>query len=123
MKCLRCGNDELHQITLEFECFEDLVFGPQRTADAFACYKCGHIELKLSKEELERYHEKVKQEAKEKAKKKRYEKLVKKLEKEAEELKKIINNENNTVKSVKEAQEKLIKINLELSEANKELGN
>ena len=119
MKCPNCGNEEFYSIsfTTGGGCVEGGAWEPIEASgvpvEAYLCKKCGRIEL-YGTNALEaikaREEEKAKQEAEKMAVEKRKDALLK----EKEKLEAIVRDENQSVKAVREAQERLKEINKEL---------
>ena len=103
IKCSNCGGTKFERTTIGTILATEGCFH----VNAYACEKCGHIELFVP--ESDSYAEELRrQEAirrAEEAQRRKQEEEAK--QKYREELLKIINDENSTVKQVKEAQEAL----------------
>lgn len=103
IKCSNCGGTDFKRTTIG----TILATEGRFHVNAYACEACGHIELFAP--ESDRYAEELRrQEAirrEEEAQRRKQEEETK--QKRREELLKIINDENSTVKQVKEAQEEL----------------
>lgn len=115
MKCPNCGNETFVAVQLHDVCILYGYGNVEQVVIAYACEKCGRVELympkkwvqdnidakKLAKAEKEFYAEK--------------EERISCLKKRIEQLKPVIDDENQTVKAVKEAQRKIIELENELS--------
>lgn len=78
--------------------------------NAYACTKCGHVELFEPNHDAFADYLREQEALRKKALKEEYEKKETERLKKIEELKVIINDENSTVKQVREAKEKLNKL-------------
>lgn len=103
--CTACGSDQLKPISILHSCVCDGKV--TQTVDSFYCTKCGHVELYARASEIEKC---LKQEADRKAfedESRIREDKIKSLELKIIELRGVISDENQTVKVVNEAKEKL----------------
>ena len=102
MKCTNCGSENL----FETKAYLILFDAGQTNVTTFACENCGHVEffiydsiLKRHKQDVMRKEEIKKRQEEERRKKEEFDLEIAKLDK-------IINDENQTVKAVREAQNK-----------------
>ena len=119
MKCPNCGYEDFYAISFATGpgCVEGGAWEPIEVSgvpvEAYLCKKCGRIELygtKALKVIKAGEEEKAKHEAEKLAKEKRTKDLLR----EKEKLEAIIKDENQTVKAVREAEERLKEVNKEL---------
>jgi len=114
MKCTQCGDSKFSEVRLPVS-----EGGWVEDVEAYACLNCGHIELFLSEEKIQR----IKNDIKEKIEVEKYNKKLEikkqKLQKNKVELLRIVEDENRTVKEVKEAKQRLKKVEKELEEKPK----
>jgi predicted nucleic-acid-binding Zn-ribbon protein len=117
MKCSQCGGTKFLDIQVSFggcNAFSGDGVEYPRTADSFVCEKCGHIELFIEKATLTAYYEKVKQDKELEQAQKIYNQERKKLQGEITRLEILIKDENQTVKTIKDAKEQLNRLQNEL---------
>ena len=111
MKCTNCGNETF----FETKILDNHVLATEgyvaQTVRSYACLQCGHIELFVSQNDIDAYNEEQAKKKKEQDEKNKLAVEIENQEKNIIELRKLINDENQTVKTVKEA-----KANLELAE-------
>lgn len=110
MECSQCGSNQFQEVPILNNEGAKLV-GVQ----SFACLKCGHIETYLIETKLEAIKQGRINKAIIEKKEKEYTLRKEQLTQEAENLQKVINDENSTVKHVNEAKKKLEEIKKELS--------
>lgn len=108
MKCPNCGQSEFENMSLyEIYCTEG---GAQQLVDAYVCTNCGRVELympqKLIKERLEQNRIQAERQQNEENRKE-YEKQ---LRIRMQELEAFLQDENHTLKELKEAQKELTEI-------------
>ncbi len=128
MKCLNCGSIEMFYVSMSqyfrhYEC-GGVTTNPIESIRSVACASCGHVELFSSEEMIASYKErKRKNEIVEKQRKEIEEEQkpirleVDKLKIEILELKKFVEDDNNTVKQVKEGKEKRRGVRTQISNA------
>ena len=102
-KCSNCGKADFEKTTIG----EILRTEGYFSVNAYACTNCGHIELFDPDYDAFADYLREQEELRKKALKEEYEKKEAERLKKIEELKVIINDENSTVKQVREAKEKL----------------
>lgn len=117
MKCPNCGNETFKTVETHDICILRTSGEITQVAIAYACEKCGRIELympeswirqnidakKIDEDKKNFYAEKTER--------------IKKLKMKIDNLKEIINDENQTVKAVREANEKITELEKELANA------
>ena len=119
MKCPNCGCEDFYvdQLRTGCGCSEGGAYEPIEVNGcpvvAYLCKKCGRIEL-YGPESLARYQAQEQKKAEEESEKISKEKRKASLLKEQAELEIIVNDENQTVKAVRQAAIRLEKINEEL---------
>ena len=111
-KCPHCGSTEFVGIPLAS--VSGLDVGYDEYVSAMACVKCRHVELVAYPEVVEKELNRIKTEEKKAAEKVKLEKRIKEIKSEIDNLKKISKDENQTVKTVREAKEKIIQLEEEL---------
>ena len=119
MKCPNCGCEDFYvdQLKTGGCCTEGGAWEPIEVNGCpvvvYLCKKCGRIEL-YGPDSLAKHIEQDQEKAKKEAEKIANEKRKAALLKEKEELEAIVNDENQTVKTVRKATERLQRINEEL---------
>ena len=114
MKCPSCGGTDF--VPYQFAEYVISEFKPH--VDSFVCVNCGRVEFYARESDLKatvvNFKAKQEREAKLAEEKARAEEKIRGYKKELEGLKAIVNDENQTVKTVKEAQARIIEIEKEL---------
>ena len=82
----------------------------EEQVDAFACMGCGRIEVYAKKNILDWKADQIRQAQRIQEERKEIDAEIAVKEKELEELKKIVGDENQTVKNVREAKEKTVEV-------------
>lgn len=112
MKCDNCGNTNFYKVNIiDDQCTEGHVY---QRVDAFACDNCGLIKLFVPSQALQNHHEQLKKQELLKQEKEKFEKEKLELEERIRTLQIIIDDENQTVKTVKQAKEEQTLIQNEL---------
>lgn len=106
MKCPSCGGTEFVPYVLAIGMAGEY----EEQVDAFACMGCGRIEVYARKNILDRKADQIRQAQRIQEERKEIDAEIAVKEKELEELKKIIGDENQTVKNVREAKEKMVEV-------------
>ena len=106
MKCPSCGGTEF----VPYELAIGMAGEYEEQVDAFACMGCGRIEVYARKNILDRKADQIRQAQRIQEERKEIDAEIAAKEKELEELKKIIGDENQTVKNVREAKEKMVEV-------------
>lgn len=106
MKCPSCGGTEF----VPYELAIGMAGEYEEQVDAFACMGCGRIEVYARKNILDRKADQIRQAQRVQEERKEIDAEIAVKEKELEELKKIIGDENQTVKNVREAKEKMVEV-------------
>ncbi len=83
------------------------------TLDAYACKKCHHVDFYVTEKTIKKYEDQVKKQEEYCRRMDEYQSRKNEIEKEMARLKEIINDENQTVKAVNEAKEKLSGLDFE----------
>lgn len=106
MKCPSCGGTEF----VPYELAIGMAGEYEEQVDAFACMGCGRIEVYARKNILDRKADQIRQAQRNQEERKEIDAEIAAKEKELEELKKIVGDENQTVKNVREAKEKMVEV-------------
>lgn len=106
MKCPSCGGTEF----VPYELAIGMAGEYEEQVDAFACMGCGRIEVYARKNILDRKVDQIRQAQRIQEERNEVDAEIAVKEKELEELKKIIGDENQTVKNVREAKEKMVEV-------------
>ena len=116
MKCTHCGGLELApcNISIEGMGVGDRVTGNISNTSTYFCKKCRHVEFFLSETEIQAIAVREKNEADYREQIRQYEREKAALEKEFEVLQRIISDENQTVKVVNDAKQRIADIDNEL---------
>ena len=114
-KCTVCGNTELIPLRFAYVDGEPGVFF-EPTVDSFACTKCGHMEFFAREEDIQRYLDKREIERNASAKREADLCELKVAKIERERLLSITEDENQTLKSIREARDKLSKLNARIKQ-------
>lgn len=116
MKCTNCGGNEFIECVISTDGMGvgDRVTTSVSNASTFACRQCGHIEWYLSEQAFKAHDQREKQKTEYQAELAKYEQKKRSLESEIERLRKIIADENQTVKAVNDAKAKLGDLEYEL---------
>lgn len=101
MKCTNCGNNELFQT----QAILILHGSGSVNANIYACNKCGHVEMFVPQKTIDEHNERVEMEKQQKQEQIVREQEIKKIQARLEELKLIIQDENQTVKAVNAAKQ------------------
>lgn len=119
MKCPFCGPSEFIEIPLISIFIDGTIYAENGTS--MACTKCGHVEIKADLDMLKKILDREKTEQKNKEMIAELEKEIQSLEEEKERLEKIIADENQTVKNVRIAKEKIASLNDDLHSLKEQL--
>lgn len=106
MKCPSCGGTEFVPYGLAIGMAGEY----EEQVDAFACMGCGRIEVYAKTNILDRKVDQIRQAQRIQEERNEVDAEIAVKEKELEELKKIIGDENQTVKNVREAKEKMVEV-------------
>lgn len=115
MKCLPCGGSKFVPYTFACILTEHEIY-----ADSFACVECGRIEFYAKQYILDSYLDQIKKRELAEGKNAQIESQIASLQKSIDALNLIINDENQTVKTVRESKEKLIEIQKQIDSLKKE---
>ncbi|MDY0236632.1 MAG: hypothetical protein RBR71_11410 [Gudongella sp.] len=112
-KCLACGGTNLvpYSPCKVLTCGE---IGFDYLTESFACVNCGHIEFYAIQSKLDKQLEHNKKEEERKKLAAEYDKQIEAKKAELEKLRSIIADENQTVKAVKEAENKIVDVENEI---------
>ncbi len=122
MKCSVCGCNNLFEVRI---IDSEILSGygvVEQSVKSYACEKCGHVELYVSQEYLDKRNRQIRLKKEHEAKIAELKQKIAAKESEIENIKKIISDENQTVKTVREAKEKLDKLESELQQLEDEAG-
>lgn len=114
-KCTVCGNKELIPLRFGYVDGEPGVFF-EPTVESFACTKCGHMEFFAKEEDIQRYLDRKEMERSARMKREADECELEAAKIERERLLSITEDENQTLKSIREAREKLSKLNVRIKQ-------
>lgn len=111
MKCTNCGNTELFQTQAIL-----ILYGSGSVnADIYACNRCGHVEMFVPQKTIDNHNKMVEEAKKQECARIECEQEIKKIQAKMEELKTIIQDENQTVKSVNAAKQEYEEYNKKLN--------
>jgi len=113
MKCGMCGNNELVFYGCVCGADNQPLFG--KAAKTYICKKCRHVEWFADESTIEQAAAEEQKNAEHCKKMEEYESERAKLEKEIEQLRKIVADENQTVKRVREAELELVEAETKLA--------
>lgn len=119
MKCPFCGPSEFIEIPLISIFIDGTIYAENGTS--MACTKCGHVEIKVDPDMLKNILDQKKTEQRNKEMIAELEKEIQSIEEEIEHLEKIIVDENQTVKNVRIAKEKIASLNDEVHSLKEQL--
>jgi len=116
IKCTHCGGLELVPCDISIEGWGvgERVTGSVSNASTYFCKKCRHVEFFLSATEIQAIAAREKKEADLREQVRQYEQKRAALQKEFEDLQRVISDENQTVKAVNDAKQKIMGIENEL---------
>jgi len=117
MKCTNCGSHELVRCGIPSEGGGELV--SVRNAETYACKQCRHVEFFLLETEIQAIAVREKKQADYEDQVKQYEQKKAALQKQIDELRRVVSDENQTVKAVNEAKEKVMQLENELRNLRK----
>ena len=114
IKCTQCGNGKFFRTVLNTECTDGNCYGLQKHAVSYSCFKCGHIEWFVRNEILKAHIDAERKNELFKQKVANYERRRKELRAQIIEVQRIVNDENQIMKVVNEARQKLAYLQNEL---------
>lgn len=113
MKCPNCGKTDFEQMPLY-----DISFATRGQAeqlvDSYVCMNCGRVELFMPQELIDRRIQQKRQEAERQKAEAERKREGKRLRDRMQELEKFLQDENNTLKQLKEAKKELDEIKTKL---------
>ena len=109
-KCPSCGGTDF--VPYQFASYLATEFTP--LVDTFACTKCGRVEFYARPDQLKGSIDKIKRDQELDAQIAEYDIKIQEKERELERLRAIANDENQTVKAVKEANERIFEVENEI---------
>ena len=116
MKCPSCGGTKFVPYTFAYILTEH-----QINADSFACIECGRIEFYAKQHFLDQILDEVEKRQLAEEKNAYIESQIAFLQKRVDVLKAIIDDENQTVKTVRDSKEDLIKIQKQIDSLEREI--
>lgn len=121
MKCLLCGKEKFFKVKI----IDNQVIATEgyvsQTVDAYACENCGHVELFVSQDVINKHFQSIREENEKQERRKLLQDEITRLKSEIKKLTEIVADENQTVKTVNEAKLKLKELQNELNRAEDRL--